>query len=170
MEVESPILSSGSRIKAIVIRCYTQCMTKNRLWLRVDVWFIILTAIYWAAYFAGFGFRFSLLGGNSHLGSVVVNLIGLFVPFGPNNAGFIGVFLAFFTGTASAIWVWVTTGFFLLVGWLAAFLGEKLLKHLTTTPLLKIGANLAFLLFVTLAIDLMLFQEWKSLHILQQSL
>lgn len=161
-------------------------MKESALGLRLGVWWLVLTATYWALSFAGFGWTLDCL----ELCTAVVapdsawwvNMLGMFVPLNPNNASFITVFalkpvmLAFpvvatlIQSHAYALLA-IAGALTLGVGIWGTRILERVLWRLSLNPVLKALVNLLILGLLTLALDLVIFGgHWVSLEILKQSL
>lgn len=161
-------------------------MKESSLWLRLGVWWLILSAAYWVLSLMGFGWTLDCL---TICTAVVephsawwVNLLGLFVPLGPNNMSLATVYLlkpimlAFPMSAGllqtSAYTLTALAGVLtLVVGVWGTRLIERVLWRLSLHPILKALANLVVLTVLTLAGDLVLFGgHWVSFEILKQSL
>ena len=155
------------------------------MWLRLGVWWLVLTLIYWALALMGFGWTLDCLEACTAVvapnSAWWVNLLGMFVPLGPNNMSYSSLFLlkpiilAFpmLSGTVSSAYglITIAAGLALALGICGTRTIERVLWRLSLHPVLKVAANLAILLVLTLVADLALFGgHWVSLEILRQSL
>ncbi len=146
--------------------------------LRLEVWFIILTIAYFILASAGLGMMLcydDCPAGASHIyGTWYTNLIGLFVPIGPNNGSIftfsVGVWLRTVSPTIinlSFFAIYLLIGFF-ATQYIDTFLGKKLSKRYQS-PILKIGVNLLVLMSLTFLIDMTFFHQWASMLLLLHS-
>ncbi len=155
------------------------------MWLRLGVWWLALTFLYWALALMGYGWALDCLEACTAVvapdSAWWVNLLGMFVPLGPNNMSYAALFLlkpiilAFPTlsGTVTSAYGLITIAavLTLALGIWATRAIERVLWRLSLHPALKVVANLAILLVLTLVADLALFGgHWVSLEILRQSL
>jgi len=140
------------------------------LWffLRLDVWLVAITALY--AYLVLYTEAITKIPEGRPRGTVWGDIIGLFVPIGPNN------FWAFFYVAVSALSgdgsnTITPAG---IVRFLSAFVGvlfvllfgEYVLRqYASRRPWQKIAANLVVLLTLTLLIDLFTVGKWMSMLI-----
>jgi len=152
----------------------------------MGVWWLALTLIYWTLALMGFGWTLDCLGACT---AVVApesawwfNLLGMFVPLGPNNMSYATLFVlspvmsaypivaTLLQNSAHALIV-IAGGLTLALGiWGTRYI-ERVLWRLSLHPVLKVACNLAILLMLTLVADLALFGgHWVSLEILRQSL
>lgn len=161
-------------------------MKESSLWLRLGIWWLVLSSLYWIVAFLGLGWTLDCLGQCTAViaqdSAWWVNLLGLFVPLGPNNMSYLALFLlkpvvlAFpvlatvIQNSAYAL-ITVAAGLTLILGFSITRTIERALWHLSLHPALKIAANLVILLMLTLVGDLALFGgHWVSMEILRQSL
>lgn len=160
-------------------------MNRPPFWLKLEIWWIGLTAAYWAAWYLGYGFvadscidscsSQAVAHGVMAWGSWWSNFLGLFVPLGPNNfplpgfivGGLLGYILDAFSLTITSFGAIVAVGTVLFLIMLAIVHGlEVLIRRFARRPVVKIAVNLTVLLTLTLVFDLVMFQNWKSLEIL----
>lgn len=161
-------------------------MKESSLGLRIGLWWLVATGAYWALALMGFGWTLDCL---TVCTAVVepdsawwVNVLGLFVPLNPNNASLLAIFVlkpvtlafpviaTFIQTTAHALTV-LAAGITLVLGIWATRTIEQGLWRLSLHPVLKALANLAILLVLTIAADMVVFGgHWVSLEILRQSL
>lgn len=142
---------------------------RNQWWqilLRLDLWFVALTALY--SFLVLYTDAVTRMPGGVPKGTLLGNMIGLFVPIGPNN------FLAFFYVGLSLLSGSGTVTLAAVVRFVLAFIaalfvllfGEFLLRQVVPIrPVQKIIANLALLMALTLIVDLVTFGKWMSLMI-----
>ncbi len=160
-------------------------MKESSLWLRLGVWWLALTLIYWALALMGFGWTLDCLQACTAVvaqdSAWWVNLLGMVVPLGPNNMSYATLFLlkpivlAFPTlsGVVTSAYglITIAAGLTLALGIWGTRIIERALWRLSLHPALKVACNLAILLVLTLLADLALFGgHWVSLEILRQSL
>ena len=160
-------------------------MKESSLWLRLGIWWLVLTSIYWTLAFMGFGWTLDCLDTCTAViapnSAWWFNALGLFVPLGPNNMSFAAVFLlkpivlAFPTlsGVVNSAYGLITIAgsLTLVVGFWGTRVLERVLWRLSLHPVLKVVANLVILLVLTLIADMALFGgHWVSFEILKQSL
>jgi len=143
---------------------------RNKWWqifLRLDVWLVALTALY--TLLVLYTDVVTRMPGGYPKGTLLGNLVGLFVPIGPNN------FLAFFYVGLSALFggdavALVGTLRFILAFVAALFVlifGEFILhQFFLRRPIQKIVINLVILMALTLIVDLITFGKWMSMMIL----
>src|SRR6185369_4806787 len=139
------------------------------LFLRLDVWLVAFPAVY--AYLVLYTEAITKIPEGHPRGTVWGDVIGLFVPIGPNN------FLAFFyvavaslsAPSSSTVSLAETLRFLAaFAGVLFVFMfGEYVLRtYVSRSAWLKIAANLVVLLTVTLIVDLFTVGKWMSMLIL----
>lgn len=127
-------------------------------WLRFRTWFFGLTFFYFVLAQSGIAFLLGVptdseTGGiPGHMGTIVGNFIGLFVPIGPSN-----IFFIFFPGGLVAI---------ALILWALVSVERKLHRLPHEKPWGKILINLFILFFLTLVTDFLTFGRWASLDVL----
>ena len=143
---------------------------RNKWWqifLRLDVWLVALTALY--TFLVLYTDAVTRIPEGYPKGTFLGNLVGLFVPIGPNN------FLAFFYVGLSALFgggaiAFVGTLRFILAFVAALFVlifGEFILhRFFLIRPIQKIVINLVILMTLTLIVDLITFGKWMSMMIL----
>lgn len=161
-------------------------MKESSLWLRLGVWWLVSTALYWVLALMGYGWTLDCLTACT---AVVApdsawwfNLLGLFVPLNPNNASLLTVFVlkpvmlafpmvaAFLQAHAYALTA-AAAAITLILGIGVTRILERALWHLSLGPALKVLANLIILLALTAVGDLLVFGgHLVSLEILKQSL
>lgn len=149
----------------------------KKFFLRLDVWFVVISAVYILLTLLGLGPDLlncfgpcSPSNAREIYGIPPVALLGLFTPFGPNN--FIFAFalsapLWFLFGSENPTIAYIVTAL-LLIG--IFFLLEKILGRLTAAPKKKVLLNLATLFAITMITDLITTQQPMSLIILLNSL
>ena len=142
---------------------------RNKWWrffLRLDVWLVALTALY--AFLVLFTDAVTSIPGGYPKGTFLGNLVGLFVPIGPNNIlAFFYVGLAALSGSDAVTFVGVVRFILAFVAALFVLLfGESILhQFLRLRPVIKIVINLMILMTLTLLIDLITFGKWMSMMI-----
>jgi hypothetical protein len=147
-------------------------MKNISFWLRFDVWFVMLTVLYWLLVGLGLGFSFCIDSCSySSNGCWAVNLIGLFVPIGPNNILLILAYLISIPKIFSVYPVRLLLG----LGYLFLFVfsllrGEKLLQALHFSPVSKVLVNLGILLLLSATLDILTLNSWMALDLLVKSL
>jgi hypothetical protein len=147
-------------------------MKNISFWLRFDVWFVMLTVLYWLLVGSGLGFSFCIDScPYSSNGYWAVNLIGLFVPIGPNNILLILAYLSSIPKIFSVYPVRLLLG----LGYLFLFVfsllrGEKLLQALHFSPVSKVLVNLGILLLLSATLDILTLNSWMALDLLVKSL
>ncbi len=113
--------------------------------MSLPFWWVLLTAIYLillSPFENGDG-AVSFLG-------LFVPILGLFVPIGFYNLAFSGL--------------WVVIIFPLIL--LTVFGGERLLRKLNLSPIMKFLAILGILFLLTIAVDVIIWGTWRSLALL----
>jgi hypothetical protein len=139
----------------------------RQIFLRLDVWLVALTALY--AFLVLYTDAVTRIPGGYPKGTFLGNLVGLFVPIGPNN------FLAFFYIGLSTLFgggaiAFVGTLRFILAfvaALLVLFFGEFILQQFfLIRPIQKMVINLVILMTLTLIVDLITFGKWMSMMIL----
>lgn len=154
---------------------------KSTFFLRLDVEYAILTVAYTLLVFAGAGLVVCIDGGSScgSTGFWLVNLLGLFVPIGPNNMMVFSLnfgdtlfskLLGKIPDTLNTYIALFLTFAPLIVLILALVTIEHFLQKLHLPPIRKVLVNLVILFFVTMAIDFALFHTWQSFAVLSASL
>lgn len=148
-------------------------MKNISFWLRFDVWFVMLTALYWLLVDVGLGFSFCIdsCPFPSHNGYWITNLIGLFVPIGPNNIILILTYSFAIFNLLSQFPVRVLLG----IGYACLFIftllrGERLLQSLHFSPIAKVLVNLGILLLLSATLDILTLNSWMALDLLVKSL
>lgn len=148
-------------------------MKNISFWLRFDVWFVMLTVLYWLLVGSGLGFSFCIdsCPFPPHNGHWITNLIGLFVPIGPNNILLILAYLISIPKILSVYPVRVLLG----LGYLFLFIfsllrGEKLLQALHFSPVSKVLVNLGILVLLSATLDILTLNSWMALDLLVKSL
>jgi hypothetical protein len=143
---------------------------RNKLWqifLRLDVWFVTLTALY--TFLVLYTDAVTRIPGGYPKGTFLGNLVGLFVPIGPNN------FLAFFyvglgalSGTGAVAFIGVVQFILAFVAALFVLLFGEIILHQfhLLKPVRKIAINLVILMTLTLIVDVLTFGKWMSIMIL----
>lgn len=161
-------------------------MKESPLPLRLGVWWLVLTTLYWALSLLGFGWTLDCL---TQCTAVVepdsawwMNALGLFVPLGPNNMSLATVYLlkpimlafpvlATVIQTKAYMLTILAAALTLVLGIWGTRILERVLWRLNLGVVLKVLANLIVLLVLTLVGDMALFGgHWISLEILRQSL
>lgn len=161
-------------------------MKESSLPLRLGIWWLAISAAYWALSFMGFGWTLDCLD----VCTAVIapdsawwfNLLGLFVPLNPNNASLAAVYVlkpimlafpataGFFQTNAYAITL-AAAALALGAGLYVTRILERTLWRIGFTPIIKALANLLILLALTALADVIVFGgHWVSLEILKQSL
>jgi hypothetical protein len=141
------------------------------VWLRFDLWLIVVTIAYSALVFGRIGFVFSLTSGG--WGNPLADLLGLFVPVGPNNFFLLiaAVFQIFGSKAGSlasgdALRAVIAVGIVIF----ALFFGERFLRRYDLSPGHKSIANIAGLFVTTCAVDLLTTGNLTSILILLHSM
>jgi hypothetical protein len=143
---------------------------RNKWWqifLRLDVWLVALTALY--TFLVLYTDAVTSIPRGYPKGTVLGDLVGLFVPIGPNNfLAFFYVGLAALSGSGAVAFVGVVRFMLAVLAVLFVLLfGEAVLhQFLLIRPVQKIVINLVILITLTLIIDLITFGKWMSMMIL----
>ena len=143
---------------------------RNKWWqifLRLDVWLVALTALY--TFLVLYTDAVTRLPGGYPKGTFLGNLVGLFVPIGPNNfLAFFYVGLAALSGSGTVEFVGIVRFMLAVVAVLFVLLFGEFFLHqfLLIRPVQKIVINLVILMTLTLIIDLITFGKWMSMMIL----
>ncbi|HEY4981292.1 MAG TPA: hypothetical protein VII24_04970 [Pseudolabrys sp.] len=143
---------------------------RNKWWqifLRLDVWLVALTAVY--SFLVLQTDAVTKIPGGYPRGTFLGDLVGLFVPIGPNNfLAFFYVGLAALSGSGAVAFVGVVRFMLAFVAALFVLLfGEFVLRQfLLIRPVQKIVINLVILMTLTLIVDLITFGKWMSMMIL----
>ncbi len=138
----------------------------RQFFLRLDVWFIAFTALY--TFLVLFTDAVTNIPGGYPKGTFLGNLVGLFVPIGPNNIlAFFYVGLAALSGSDAVTFVGVVRFTIAFVAALFVLLFGEFILHqfLRSRPVMKIVVNLMILMTLTLLIDLITFGKWMSMKI-----
>ena len=147
-------------------------MSKREFWLRLDVWYVVLTVLYSALVIAGLGFKIDCLDVCTHPprpnGVWWVDVIGLFVPIGPNNFILL-LFPAIAVLKALGPLKLLAVGILVVPFALCHFIEERMRKH-QLGMVTKIIANLAILFGLTFIADTAILAPGKSIQILINSL
>lgn len=138
------------------------------------MWFVAITAIYWLLQDMGYGYNFCLDSCQPSLypnGLWITNLIGLFVPIGPNNAVLILIYLLAIPKLLLQYPIRVLLGIpYIFLFTFLLFRGEKLLQSLHFSPIIKIVVNLGILILLATCLDLLLFGSWAGMELFLRSL
>ena len=143
---------------------------RNKWWqifLRLDLWFVALTALY--TFLVLHTDAVTSIQGGYPRGTFLSDLVGLFVPIGPNNfLAFVYVGLAALSGSDAVAFVGVVRFMLAFVAALFVLLFGEFVLHefLLLRPAQKIVINLLILMTLTLIIDLITFGKWMSMMIL----
>jgi hypothetical protein len=137
-----------------------------QIFIRLDVWLFAITALY--SFLVLYTDAVTGIPGGNPKGTFLGNMVGLFVPIGPNNIlAFIYVGLATLSGSGAVAFVGIVRFILALVAALfILFFGESILHYFfSTRPVLKIAVNLVILMTLTLIIDLLTLGKWMSMMI-----
>jgi hypothetical protein len=143
---------------------------RNKWWqifLRLDVWLVALTALY--TFLVLYTDAVTRIPGGYPKGTFWGNLVGLFVPIGPNNVlAFFYVGLASLSGSGAIAFVGALRFILAFVAALFVLIfGEFILQQFfLIRPIQKIVINLVILMTLTLIVDLITFGKWMSMMIL----
>jgi hypothetical protein len=144
--------------------------SRNKWWqflLRLDVWLVALTALY--CFLVLYTDAVTKIPGGYPKGTFLGDLVGLFVPIGPNNIlAFVYVGLAALSGSGAIAFLGVVQFILAVVAALFVLLFGEFILHqfLLVRPVQKIVINLVVLMTLTLIIDLITFGKWMSMKML----